>query len=169
MSRSAFAARFKLVVGQTPFEYLTHWRMYKAGMLMRKHGTSLSEVAHAVGYESESAFNRVFKRSMGAQLPESFDEVTEYRKFKRPFPPPASPLPPCRPPAPPRRSPAPTPRSRGRLPHRAARRGWRPQARAAGHGQDGSLGTGRVRCWGCRGRLIQTARPKPNKLSYQGQ
>jgi AraC-like DNA-binding protein len=65
MSRSAFAARFKLVVGQTPLEYLTHWRMYKAGMLMRKHGTSLSEVAHAVGYESESAFNRVFKRSMG--------------------------------------------------------------------------------------------------------
>jgi AraC-like DNA-binding protein len=65
MSRSAFATRFKSVVGQSPLEYLTHWRMYKAGVLMRKTGASLSEVSQAVGYESESAFNRVFKRSMG--------------------------------------------------------------------------------------------------------
>jgi len=39
-----------------------------------------------------------------------------------------------------------------------ARRGGRQQARAAGHGQDGSLRTGSLRCWGCRGGLIQTAR-----------
>jgi len=65
MSRSAFAARFKLVTGQAPLEYLTGWRMYKAAVLIRKNETALSEIARAVGYESESAFNRVFKKSMG--------------------------------------------------------------------------------------------------------
>lgn len=65
MSRSAFAAKFKATVGQTPLEYLTYWRMHKASLLIRNNVHSLSEVARAVGYESESAFNRVFKLATG--------------------------------------------------------------------------------------------------------
>jgi AraC-like DNA-binding protein len=65
MSRSAFALKFKAVLGQTPLEYLTQWRMYKAGAMIRSKNTSFSEVASAVGYGSESSFSRVFKREMG--------------------------------------------------------------------------------------------------------
>jgi AraC-like DNA-binding protein len=65
MSRSAFAAKFKTVLGQTPFEYLTQWRMYKAGAMIRSNNESFSEVASAVGYGSESSFSRVFRREMG--------------------------------------------------------------------------------------------------------
>ena len=65
MSRSAFALKFKTVLGQTPLEYLTQWRMYKAGAMIRSKNTSLFEVASAIGYGSESSFSRVFKREMG--------------------------------------------------------------------------------------------------------
>jgi AraC-like DNA-binding protein len=65
MSRSAFALKFRTVLGQTPVEYLTQWRMYKAGALMRSSNSSFSEVASVVGYGSESSFSRVFKREMG--------------------------------------------------------------------------------------------------------
>ena len=65
MSRSAFALKFRTVLGQTPLEYLTQWRMHKAGALIRSDNTSFSEVASAVGYGSESSFRRVFRREMG--------------------------------------------------------------------------------------------------------
>jgi AraC-like DNA-binding protein len=65
MSRSAFALKFRTVLGQTPLEYLTQWRMYKAGALIRSNNTSFSEAASAVGYGSESSFSRVFRREMG--------------------------------------------------------------------------------------------------------
>ena len=65
MSRSAFALKFRAVLGQTPFEYLTQWRMYRAGAMIRLKHTSFSEVASAVGYGSESSFSRVFRREMG--------------------------------------------------------------------------------------------------------
>jgi len=65
MSRSAFALKFRTVLGQTPLEYLTQWRMQKAGALIRSDNTSFSEVASAVGYGSESSFRRVFRREMG--------------------------------------------------------------------------------------------------------
>jgi len=65
MSRSAFALKFRTVLGQTPLEYLTQWRMLKAGDLIRSNVTSLSEAALAVGYGSETSFSRVFKREMG--------------------------------------------------------------------------------------------------------
>lgn len=66
MSRSAFALRFKAKVGQTPLDYLTRWRMFRAGHLLRHTDTPLVEVAGSVGYESEAAFNKAFKRSTGA-------------------------------------------------------------------------------------------------------
>jgi len=65
MSRSAFALKFRTVLGKTPLEYLTKWRMYKAGAIIRSNNTSFSEVASAVGYGSESSFSRVFRREMG--------------------------------------------------------------------------------------------------------
>jgi AraC-like DNA-binding protein len=65
MSRSAFALKFKQLLGQTPLEYLTQLRMYRASAMIRSNHTSFSEVASAVGYGSESSFSRVFKREMG--------------------------------------------------------------------------------------------------------
>jgi AraC-like DNA-binding protein len=65
MSRSSFAARFKAVVRQTPFDYLTQWRMYKASALIRNSARTISEASYTVGYDSESAFTKVFKRQLG--------------------------------------------------------------------------------------------------------
>jgi AraC-like DNA-binding protein len=65
MSRSAFALKFKAVLGQTPLEYLTQWRMHKASDMIRSNNTSFSEVASSVGYGSQSSFSRVFTREMG--------------------------------------------------------------------------------------------------------
>jgi AraC-like DNA-binding protein len=65
MSRSAFALKFKAILGKTPLRYLTQWRMYRAAALIRASNTSLSEVASAVGYRSEISFGRVFRREMG--------------------------------------------------------------------------------------------------------
>ena len=65
MSRSAFAARFKEVVGEAPLEYLTRWRMRKASQLLKGRGHKLAEVASLVGYDSEGAFNKAFKRALG--------------------------------------------------------------------------------------------------------
>lgn len=66
LSRSAFAARFRQRVGRSPLDYLTRWRMVKAGQMLRRKGLSLGEVATKVGYESEAAFSKAFKREMGA-------------------------------------------------------------------------------------------------------
>ena len=65
MSRSAFALKFRTVLGQTPLEYLTKLRMHKAGGMIRSNNMSFSEVASAIGYGSESSFSRVFRREMG--------------------------------------------------------------------------------------------------------
>jgi len=66
MSRSAFAARFKKLLGQTPLEYLTEWRMQKAMPLLQQRDKKLVDVARSVGYESDAAFSKAFKRIVGA-------------------------------------------------------------------------------------------------------
>jgi len=66
MSRSAFALRFKELVGETPLEYLTRLRIYQAAMLLREGDKTLIDVAHSIGYDSDGAFNKAFKRIMGA-------------------------------------------------------------------------------------------------------
>jgi AraC-like DNA-binding protein len=71
MSRSAFALRFKELVGEAPLEYLTRWRMYKAGSLLQEDNGGLAEIALRVGYESVGAFIRVFKRTF-YQTPREF-------------------------------------------------------------------------------------------------
>ena len=65
MSRSSFSARFHELVGEPPLKYLAKWRAVKAAWLLRTSDSTLSEVARRVGYESEIALSRVFKRFMG--------------------------------------------------------------------------------------------------------
>src|SRR5579871_2516883 len=66
MSRSAFAVRFKELLGQTPLEYVTEWRMQKAMQLLQQRDKKLIDVARSVGYESDAAFSKAFKRVVGA-------------------------------------------------------------------------------------------------------
>jgi len=65
MSRSIFALKFKETVGSTPMEYLTRWRMMLAGERLTNSSDPLSVIALSLGYESESAFGKAFKRVMG--------------------------------------------------------------------------------------------------------
>jgi AraC-like DNA-binding protein len=62
LSRSAFADRFTTLVGQPPMQYLTQWRMQVAARRLREGQGSIAQIAFEVGYESEGAFNRAFKR-----------------------------------------------------------------------------------------------------------
>lgn len=65
MSRSAFNERFTALVGMPPIRYLTHWRLQMAKEKLRGGRQNIAQIAHAVGYESEVAFNRAFKREFG--------------------------------------------------------------------------------------------------------
>lgn len=65
MSRSAFVDRFRAVVGVPPIRYLTAWRLYMAKAQLRETARSVGQLAHAVGYDSEEAFSRAFKREFG--------------------------------------------------------------------------------------------------------
>ena len=65
MSRSSFAALFRAVVGETPLQHLIRCRMDKACELLTANGHSLMEVATKVGYDSDAAFSKVFKRCTG--------------------------------------------------------------------------------------------------------
>lgn len=64
MSRTAFSARFKALVGDPPLHYLTEWRMRKACFLLRTTRAELKEVAARVGYESAAGFSKAFVRWM---------------------------------------------------------------------------------------------------------
>jgi AraC-like DNA-binding protein len=65
MSRSAFAQRFKALMSESPLEYLTRWRMYRGSDLLRESDRKLADVAQAVGYDSDGAFHKAFKRVLG--------------------------------------------------------------------------------------------------------
>lgn len=65
MSRSSFALKFREMVGKTPMDYLTMWRMLLAGERLTRSGDPVSTIALSLGYESESAFSTAFKRVMG--------------------------------------------------------------------------------------------------------
>jgi len=65
MSRSAFAARFTQLVGEPVMQYVTRWRMYVAHDLLRRDGSTVAELAGQLGYRSEAAFARAFKRVLG--------------------------------------------------------------------------------------------------------
>jgi len=65
MSRSGFAARFTALVGEPAMQYVTRWRMHVALTWLRGDTAALSDVAARLGYRSEAAFSRAFKRFMG--------------------------------------------------------------------------------------------------------
>ena len=65
MSRSAFAARFARLVGEPPLHYLTRWRMQLAARLLADGASKVAAVSEEVGYASEAAFSRTFKRIAG--------------------------------------------------------------------------------------------------------
>jgi len=65
MSRSAFAQRFRRCVQMGPIEYVTHWRMQRAGYLLATTDKTTIEVAYETGYSSEASFARAFRRIQG--------------------------------------------------------------------------------------------------------
>lgn len=65
LSRSTLHERFVHFIGQPPMQYLTHWRMQVAAGRLRDTNGTVMEVALDVGYESEAAFSRAFKRVAG--------------------------------------------------------------------------------------------------------
>jgi AraC-like DNA-binding protein len=65
LSRSALAERFTRLIGEPPMRYLARWRLQVAAHRLRTTDRALVEVAEEVGYESEAAFNRAFKREFG--------------------------------------------------------------------------------------------------------
>jgi AraC-like DNA-binding protein len=64
-SRSALAKRFALLVGQPPMQYLAQWRMQVAAGLLAQSGAKVATIGADVGYDSEAAFSRAFKKATG--------------------------------------------------------------------------------------------------------
>jgi AraC-like DNA-binding protein len=74
LSRSVLAERFTAMVGHPPMQYLAMWRMQLASRLLIEGG-QVAGVAAAVGYESEAAFSRAFKKLVG-QAPATWRRAT---------------------------------------------------------------------------------------------
>ena len=64
-SRSQVAKRFAELVGQPPMQYLAQWRMQVAANLLVQSGAKVATIASEVGYDSEAAFSRAFKKATG--------------------------------------------------------------------------------------------------------
>ena len=71
MSRSLYCREFKRLVGESPLSYLTNWRIIKSKEFLLGSKENISEVAAKVGYQSEAAFNRLFKAKVG-ETPASY-------------------------------------------------------------------------------------------------
>jgi len=65
MSRGRFAQRFKAVLGQSPMQYLTDWRLQKAKHLLKETNLSIAEVGFRSGYQSLPSFTRRFGKQFG--------------------------------------------------------------------------------------------------------
>ncbi len=78
LSRSAFAERFTRFAGVPPMQYLAQWRMQLAGQMLSSSSAGLAEVASAVGYGSEAAFSRAFKKLVGV-APAAWREARQGR------------------------------------------------------------------------------------------
>lgn len=65
LSRSALHERFAQLVGQPPMQYLANWRMQRGARLLREGDATVATIAQEVGYDSEAAFARAFKRLVG--------------------------------------------------------------------------------------------------------
>lgn len=76
LSRATFAQRFTALVGSPPLTYLTWWRMTKAGQLLARGDQPLATIARQVGYQSEFAFSKAFKREFSVS-------PTAYRQHRK--------------------------------------------------------------------------------------
>ncbi len=65
-SRSVLAERFQELVGSSPMQYLTQWRMLLASNLLSRSNAPLASIAEAVGYQTDTAFSRAFRREFGS-------------------------------------------------------------------------------------------------------
>lgn len=65
MSRTVFAERFATLLGRTPMQYLAAWRMHLADEMLRMGRASVAQVAERLGYQTETAFRRAFRRVRG--------------------------------------------------------------------------------------------------------
>lgn len=65
VSRSALDERFRQVLGRSPIRYLKEWRLHAAGDLLRSTDFTVARIAREVGYDSEEAFSRAFKKHHG--------------------------------------------------------------------------------------------------------
>ena len=66
LSRSSFADRFTAYIEVPPMQYLGRWRLQIAARLLEAGQVSVAQAAAEVGYHSDAAFNRAFKRHVGA-------------------------------------------------------------------------------------------------------
>lgn len=64
-SRSVLAERFSQLVGQSPMQYLAQWRMLLASNLLARSNAPLAQIAEEVGYQTDTAFSRAFRREYG--------------------------------------------------------------------------------------------------------
>jgi AraC-like DNA-binding protein len=65
ISRSTLVERFTRFLGEPPMTYLTHWRLQLAVKSLERTSRGVADIAAAVGYESEAAFSRAFRREYG--------------------------------------------------------------------------------------------------------
>jgi AraC-like DNA-binding protein len=65
LSRSALGERFAALLGEPPMRYLTRWRMQLAAQRLRESHDTVARIAAELGYDSEAAFHRAFKRELG--------------------------------------------------------------------------------------------------------
>jgi AraC-like DNA-binding protein len=79
ISRAVLAARFRQYLGEPPLAYLTRWRLQLGAQMLSSTSQSVAQIASKVGYDSEPAFNRAFKRSFG-------NPPARYRNETRPKP-----------------------------------------------------------------------------------
>jgi transcriptional regulator GlxA family with amidase domain len=76
LSRSVLSQRFREFLGEPPVAYLTRWRLHQGARLLCSTNYSVAQIAAEVGYDSEPAFNRAFKRLFG-------DPPARYRNVAR--------------------------------------------------------------------------------------
>jgi len=79
ISRAVLAERFRQYLGEPPLAYLTRWRLQLGAQMLSSTSQSVAQIASKVGYDSEPAFNRAFKRSFG-------HPPARYRNETRPKP-----------------------------------------------------------------------------------
>jgi len=79
ISRSTLHERFVHFIGRPPMQYLAQWRMQLAAQELKASGATLVQIAERVGYESEAAFSRAFKKEFG-MAPASWKRAEEARE-----------------------------------------------------------------------------------------